>query len=59
MTAMQCDHEGCDRSTEDGYALHRVSPKGEAFVGLCTEHHANPEIVAVWIEQHNLGDSDD
>ncbi len=50
-----CDHEGCERSIASGDALHRVSPKGSPFVGLCTEHHANPEAVAVIIENANRG----
>lgn len=57
-TVMQkvCDHEGCDRGIDTGYALHRTSPKGKGqpFVGLCSEHYTGkPNPVAQVIEDAN------
>ena len=49
-----CDFEGCERGIATGHALHRVSPKGEPFVGLCAEHFAGePDPVAAVVEQAN------
>lgn len=54
MSLWQCDYEGCKNGLETGHALYRTSPKGEPFVGLCSEHYAGPEDpVAAAIEDHN------
>lgn len=58
MSQYVCRREGCSNGVRTGHALHRTSPKGELFEGECTEHfseHAEPEEIAVLIEQHNHG----
>jgi hypothetical protein len=56
---MKCAHPDCERGPATGHALHRISPKGEDFVGLCTEHmrkeHGHADPIAVLIEDHNHG----
>lgn len=52
-----CSHPTCHRTPGDG-TIHRISPKGERFVGRCEEHlgrPVDPEVVAVTdlIELHN------
>jgi hypothetical protein len=63
MTSFECAQEDCRHSTRTGHAIHRTSPKGGRFIGLCTEHHPNPDPVALMIEDANLsttkGNSDD
>jgi hypothetical protein len=52
-----CIKPGCERGIATGHALHRTSPKGEEFVGACTEHaseyQATVEPVAQIIEEEN------
>ena len=55
MNEYVCIVPGCGRGPSTGHALHRTSPKGEAFEGRCTEHHPDPEPIAVLIENMNLG----
>lgn len=56
---VKCALKGCGRGPATGDALHRTSPKGEDFEGLCTEHMlehgGEPEALAVLIEDHNHG----
>lgn len=33
-----CKYKGCDRHPRNGNAIYRVSPKGQAFDGLCESH---------------------
>ena len=39
VSEVVCSHEGCTRSVVNGDAIHRISPKGGPFAGLCTEHY--------------------
>lgn len=51
---MTCDREGCEVDVRKGGTLYRVSPKGEPFVGLCSDHYAGPEDpIAAAVEDHN------
>lgn len=56
---MKCALKGCERGPGTGDALHRTSPKGENFEGLCTEHYqaigGEPDWVARVIEDRNHG----
>lgn len=62
MSKYACVHDGCDRGPADGYALHRTSPKGDDFEGVCTAHAPLygivPDNIAVAIEQNNLREGD-
>lgn len=50
----ECARKGCQRGVANGDALHRTSPKGELFEGMCTEHfQGQPESIAVAIEERN------
>jgi hypothetical protein len=52
----ECARVGCGRSIAGGFALHRISPKGEPFVGVCSVHHAGEvDPVVTAIEERNLG----
>ena len=57
-----CAEPGCWASPGHGAALHRISPKGGPFVGLCTEHMrkhgGKPEELAVLIEEANRGQAE-
>ena len=37
--SLTCQATGCRRHPERGDTIIRVSPKGEPFLGLCTEHY--------------------
>lgn len=51
---MRCIQLNCERSTDKGYALYRVSPKGQDFEGMCEEHlTSDPEPIAQMIERRN------
>lgn len=62
MSNYVCIHDGCDRGRATGHALHRTSPKGELFEGVCTAHAPLygivPDSIAVAIEQNNLREGD-
>jgi len=58
MSRWVCIKEGCNRGPGGtGGALHRLSPKGELFKGVCTEHapeySVRVEPIAVAIEKEN------
>lgn len=57
----KCVKPGCPRGTETGDALHRTSPKGQDFEGLCTEHYkeigGDPDWVATLMERDNHGET--
>lgn len=49
-----CKVDGCTHGRASGHAIHRTSPKGELFEGVCTEHYdGEPDPIAVAIEQRN------
>jgi hypothetical protein len=40
-----CDKQGCQRSPANGYALFRVSPKGQPGVFMCRDHATDDEVI--------------
>lgn len=49
-----CDYGDCPNGIATGHALHRVSPKGEPFVGMCDTHFVGePDPVAHLFQQAN------
>jgi hypothetical protein len=59
--SVTCGKPGCERGPATGDALHRTSPKGQDFEGLCSEHYraigGSPDWVATVIERHNHGET--
>lgn len=43
--ALTCQRFGCERHPDKGDAIHRTSPKGEPFKGLCDEHMGDTDPV--------------
>lgn len=53
-----CVYPGCKKGLGTGDALHRTSPHGDEFEGMCSEHfegEIDPVVgaIAEVIEQHN------
>lgn len=57
-TKYGCEVPGCLAHVDHGDAIHRTSPKGEAFRGRCSRHFrqmgGEPDPVALIIEEHNF-----
>lgn len=52
--SIQC--KVCGKKAIDGYAIHRTSPKGQDFEGVCKDHlpeGQEPDFIANLIEQDN------
>lgn len=50
----KCIHPGCSKDAKDGWAVYRVSPKGELFKGKCVDHFEGPlDAIVQAIENRN------
>lgn len=50
----KCIAAGCKKDSRDGWAIYRVSPKGELFSGKCADHYDGPlDMIVQAIEDNN------